>query len=207
MLKGAAVTIGPFVPDDFGPLFCWMNDAAAARLDLAFKPVDMMAHQQWWDSLGRDPTRVVMAVRKLGAPALIGWVQLTGINSVHRSAEIGIRIGEEANRNRGHGKEALQLALDFCWQHMNLHRVHLTVLRHNERAIRAYKAVGFRQEGRLRKAAFIAGAWTDVLLMAALRPVNRTAKRTIPKPIHQSPAPMAAQAAPAAGVRITLVRA
>lgn len=172
MLTGAAVTSGPFVPDDFGPMFCWMNDAATAAIDLAYRPVDMMAHQQWWDGLGRDPTRVVMAVRKVGAPALIGWVQVAGINSVHRSAELGIRIGNESDRNRGYGQEALRLTLDFCWRHLNLNRVHLTVLHHNARAIRAYKAAGFRQEGRLRKVAFIDGAWADVAVMAALRPAQ-----------------------------------
>ncbi|MGA9007710.1 MAG: hypothetical protein WB495_12710 [Xanthobacteraceae bacterium] len=61
MLLAKHITIGPLVPEDFGSIFCWANDAAAARLDFAYRPVDMMAHRQWWDSLGKDPTKVVFA--------------------------------------------------------------------------------------------------------------------------------------------------
>lgn len=117
MLMAARITIGPFVPEDFGSLFCWANDTVAARHDFAFKPVDMMAHQQWWESLGKDPTKVTFAIRKTIEPAIIGYVQIAGINAVHRSAELGIRIGAEKNRGQGYGKEALALAVEFCWNH------------------------------------------------------------------------------------------
>jgi RimJ/RimL family protein N-acetyltransferase len=169
MLMGSRISIGPFVPDDFGPLFCWINDVAAARLDFAYRPVDMMAHQQWWDSLGKDAAKVVFAIRKTTEPVIIGYVQITGINSVHRSAELGIRIGDEKNRGQGYGKEALRLAVQFCWNHLNLNRVQLIVFKHNHRAIGAYKAAGFKKEGVLRRAAFIDGGWVDLTVMAALR--------------------------------------
>jgi RimJ/RimL family protein N-acetyltransferase len=177
MLLGSRISIGPFVPEDFGAVFCWLNDVAAARLDLAYRPVDMMAHQQWWQGLGKDPGKVVFAVRKTSEPAIVGFVQITGINAVHRSAEMGIRIGEEKNRGQGYGTEALRLALDFCWNHLNLNRVQLTVFRHNARAIAAYGAAGFRKEGRMRKAAFVGGKWTDLIMMAALRPPQKSGRR------------------------------
>jgi RimJ/RimL family protein N-acetyltransferase len=189
MLMASRITIGPFVPEDFSPVFCWLNDVGAARLDLAYRPVDMMTHQQWWHGLGKDLTKVVFAVRKTTEPTIIGYVQITGINSVHRSAEIGIRIGEEKHRGQGYGKEALRLAVDFCWNHLNLNRVQLIVFKHNERAVRAYKAVGFRKEGLLRKAAFIGGDWVDVILMAALRPAQRRERVPRPRTSFRRPGP------------------
>jgi len=177
MLLGSRINLGPFVPEDCAAVFCWINDVAAARLDLAYRPVDMMAHQQWWQSLGKDPSKVVFALRRTGDPALIGFVQIAAINQVHRSAEIGIRIGDEINRGRGSGTEALRLALDFCWNDLNLNRVQLTVFEHNARAIGAYRAAGFRKEGRMRKAAFIGGDWVDLIMMAALRPAQKARRR------------------------------
>lgn len=173
MLMASRITIGPVVPEDFASLFCWINDVAAARLDFAYRPVDMMAHQQWWNGLGKDATKVVFAIRKTTEPGIVGYVQITGINAVHRSAELGIRIGLEQNRGQGYGKEALRLAVDYCWNHLNLNRLQLIVFKHNHRAIDAYKAVGFKKEGLLRKAAFIGGEWVDLVLMAALRPARR----------------------------------
>jgi RimJ/RimL family protein N-acetyltransferase len=177
MLLGSRISIGPFVPEDFAAIFRWMNDVAAARLDLAYRPVDMMAHQQWWQGLGKDPSKVVFAIRRIGNPTLIGFVQIAAINPVHRSAEMGIRIGDEINRGQGCGTEALRLALEFCWNHLNLNRVQLTVFDHNTRAIAAYRAAGFSKEGRMRKAAFIGGDWVDLIMMAALRPVQKARRR------------------------------
>jgi RimJ/RimL family protein N-acetyltransferase len=178
MLIGKHITLGPLVPEDFAPLFCWINDAAAAQLDYAYRPVDMMAHQQWWNTIGKDPTKVVFAIRKLDLPVIIGYVQMTGINPTHRCAEIGIRIGAEQHRNQGFGTEALRLAVDFCWNHLNLERVQLIVFKHNHRAISAYRAAGFKKEGVLRKAAFIGGAWVDVVPMAILRPAAKQQRRS-----------------------------
>jgi [ribosomal protein S5]-alanine N-acetyltransferase len=177
MLLGSRISLGPFVPEDSAAVFCWVNDVASARLDFAHRPVDMMAHQQWWNGLGKDPTKVVFALRKTSDPTIIGFAQITGINSVHRCAELGIRIGEEKNRGQGYGKEALRLALDFCWNHLNLNRVQLVVFKHNARAIEAYKAAGFCREGCLRKAAFIGGEWVDLIMMAALRPARKSSRR------------------------------
>ena len=177
MLMASRITIGPFVPEDLGPLFCWANDVAAARLDFAYRPVDMMAHKQWWEGLGKDPTKVVFAIRKTTEPSIIGYVQITGINAVHRSAELGIRIGEEKNRRQGYGTEALRLAVEFCWNHLNLNRDQLVVFKHNQGAIGAYKAAGFKKEGLLHKAAFIGGDWVDLVLMAALRPARMRQRR------------------------------
>ncbi len=180
MLLAKHITIGPLVPEDFGSIFCWANDAAAARLDFAYRPVDMMAHQQWWDSLGKDPTKVVFAIRKIDVPPIIGYVQITGINATHRSAELGIRICAEQNRGQGLGKEALHLAVDFCWSHLNLNRIQLIVFKHNQRAIRAYQAAGFKKEGMLRKAAFIGGEWVDLVPMAILRSDAKRQRKTFP---------------------------
>lgn len=47
------------------------------------------------------------------------------------------------------------------------------MFRNNLRAINAYKAAGFRGEGRLKKFLFVDGAWVDVLLMAAFRPLPK----------------------------------
>jgi RimJ/RimL family protein N-acetyltransferase len=93
---------------------------------------------------------------------------------VHRSAELGIRVGRESDRGRGIGKAAVALALDYAWNHLNLLRVQLRVIADNPRAIGAYKATGFVVEGRHRAASFIGGRWQDVLTMAAFNPREGT---------------------------------
>ena len=41
MFLGPRITLGAFVPDDYGAMYCWANDIAAARLGGAFRPVNL----------------------------------------------------------------------------------------------------------------------------------------------------------------------
>jgi RimJ/RimL family protein N-acetyltransferase len=170
MLSGAKITIGPFVPEDYPAMYCWANDVAAARLDGAFRPVHLSEMLRQIESAAKDPSRVMFAIRRRTETKIIGHIQIQNISGVHRSADIGIRIGEEINRGQGYGKEALAMALDYCWRHLNLQRVGLIVFRNNLRAVSVYKAAGFRKEGCLKKLFFIDGEWEDVLMMATFRP-------------------------------------
>jgi RimJ/RimL family protein N-acetyltransferase len=174
MLSGQTVSIGPLVPDDFLPIFHWSNDVESSRLNASYRPVDWVSHRAWCEAVGQDPSRVVFAIRRHNDPKIVGYLEITQINLIHRSAQIGIRIGAPADRGQGLGQEALRVALHYSWNHLNLNRVALTTLRHNERAIRAFTAAGFRREGTLRRAEFIDGAWVDIVLMAALRPSRKT---------------------------------
>ena len=169
-----AIQLGPITVQDSESLFRWFNDAQAARLDYAWRPVDGISHQKWITGIGSDPTQVWFAIRRAGQGAIIGFAILRNIAPVHRSAELGIRIGEDADRGRSMGTQAGRQVLEFCWQVLNLNRVQVSVLAGNERALRLYAALGFAPEGQLRQAQFIDGQWQDVIIMGALRPVAAT---------------------------------
>ncbi len=164
------VQIGPITVPDSEALFRWFNDPQAARLDYAWRPVDGLTHQTWIGSVGTDPNQIWFAIRRHGQPAIIGFAILRNISAVHRPAEFGLRIGEDADRGRGIGKQAASQVLQFAWQALTLNRVQVSVFAGNERALRLYAALGFKREGVLRRAQFIDGAWTNIIIMGALRP-------------------------------------
>lgn len=91
------------------------------------------------------------------------------INTIHRSVELQIRLGDISKRGLGYGTKATNLLLNFAFNDLNLYRVYLHVLSSNLIAIRLYKKVGFVHEGTLRKAAFINGNYLDLLMMGILR--------------------------------------
>jgi RimJ/RimL family protein N-acetyltransferase len=169
-MKDELVSIGPILPQDMGSLFVWLNDVQSAKLDLAFKPLDCIAFKGMFEQIAKDATQILFAIRKVSAPDIVGFTVLRNIQSVHRSAELGIRIGAEGERGQGIGGRAVALVLDYAWNSLNLHRVSLTVLAHNARAIASYKAAGFVTEGVLKQAAYIDGKWCDMAIMGALRP-------------------------------------
>ena len=170
MLEGSLITLGPILPTDFPSLFRWADDYETGLLNEPYRPAVWKNQEEFWLNIGRDMSRVYFAIRRIGAPAIIGYVQISNIDSVHRSALIGIRIGDEANRGQGFGSDALKLAITYCWNHLNLSRISLVAFETNDRAIRLYSSLGFEREGLVRRAVFIDGRWLDLVLMGLLHP-------------------------------------
>jgi len=168
MIKSDGIVMTEVRREDSEALYRWINDAETVRFNAPWRPVPWGNHAAWFDALGRDPSTVLLVIRKDHAGPPIGVVQLINIHPIHRLAELRIRIGTEADRSQGLGTVALKAALDFAWRDLNLHRVWLRVFTSNERAIAAYTKAGFQKEGVLRQAAWIDGAWQDEIVMAAL---------------------------------------
>ncbi len=170
MSDGDRVQISAVRTEDSPILFRWANDVGIAHMNGPFRPTDWPSHNDWFLGLSHDAAKVVFAIRMKEDGRLIGYVQLSGIHPVFRSADLGIVIGEEEDRSKGYGQEALRQMLDFAWTDLNLNRIGLFVFGRNERAITAYQRVGFELEGVLRRAAYVDGAYVDITVMGVLNP-------------------------------------
>lgn len=162
------VVLCGFQESDREQLFRWINDRELVRLSAAFRPISKPEHDAWFDSLGKNPTRIIFSIRDSETQNLIGSVQIINLNTTHRNGEMVIRIGDSKYHGKGYGSAALRALLDYAWDTLNLHRLSAHVFRTNVRAITAYKKVGFVEEGILREGAFIEGEWKDVVVMGVL---------------------------------------
>ena len=170
MIFASKIALGPILPVDVPSLFQWADDSEEARLNETYQPLNWHRQEAFWMNAEGDPTRHFFAIRCREAPDIVGYVQITRIEPIHRSATIGIRIGDREARGQGNGTEALRLAIGYCWDHLNLTRLTLSVFARNAHAIALYASLGFREEGRFRSALFIAGEWIDVVAMALHHP-------------------------------------
>lgn len=103
------------------------------------------------------------------AGVVVGGIGLHHLNRREGTAELGIGIYDPAYLGQGHGRAAIALLLDWAFRTDTWRRISLSVDAVNERAIRAYRASGFVEEGRLRKHTYQNGAYCDVVLMGMLR--------------------------------------
>jgi RimJ/RimL family protein N-acetyltransferase len=123
----------------------------------------------WFDEyLRRRGTDIRCTVLVDGEPEPIGLVSLTGIDAVHRRAELHLLIGRRDLHGRGLGTDATVQMLRHAFRDLNLHRVFLSVLSSNAAAIRVYEKAGFRREGLAREAAYKRGRYEDLMEMAVL---------------------------------------
>jgi RimJ/RimL family protein N-acetyltransferase len=169
MLLGAKVCLGPLLRVDGPVIFGWRNSPDVMHLDWCYRPGDQTGFEEWFNNAGKDPHRVVFAIRRREDMEFLGYIQIVNINAAFRSAEIGIMIGRETHRCQGYGKEALRLCIEFCWQELNLQRLSLKLVGDNPAALNAYRRCGFEHEGTLRRSVYSKGRFRDVTLMALLR--------------------------------------
>ena len=72
-------------------------------------------------------------------------------NADDNFAVLGIFIADEFYRNKGIGKAAIQQIIKTDLQYMYTNNILLRVREENERAIRCYKSVGFKENRRYKK--------------------------------------------------------
>lgn len=147
----------------------WLNDLDVALPlgDEAYSTIALDAQRRVVGEIA-DRGEHVFTVVQSATDRPIGRCLLFDVNRTDRSAMAGILIGEKDRWGQGFGTEAMRLLLDYAFSLLNLHSVMLGVFDFNDRAIRSYRAVGFREIGRRRDARLIAGEWHDAILMDIL---------------------------------------
>jgi RimJ/RimL family protein N-acetyltransferase len=174
-LASERVRLRPHVASDAADHVRWRNDAEVAFWatagDIRFWPVAASTVARWFndDLPAMDPQRDGVFAVDLLDGSHIGMVDYRDVDTVARSATIGITIGEKNLWGQGYGTEALRLLIGYLFNHLNLHRVQLDTWSGNERALRSFARVGFRQEGRLREAVWGPGCYFDKVVMGLLR--------------------------------------
>ncbi len=63
-----------------------------------------------------------------------------------KRAGIGILIKDEKDRNKGIGTEALQLLINYCFIHLNLHQLYCNISEDNKASIKLFKKQGFCED-------------------------------------------------------------
>ncbi len=165
----ARVSLAALRLDDLPLMLNWINDREQVLLNGSYKPVSEKQHREWFEAVQQRSDIFIFGIRLLETDNLIGSCQLHSISSIHRNAELQIRLGEVSSRGQGYGTEAVELLLDFGFRDLNLHRIYLHVFSHNAAAIRVYEKSGFVREGLLRQTAYIDGEYRDVILMGIIR--------------------------------------
>jgi RimJ/RimL family protein N-acetyltransferase len=128
-------------------------------------PEPVTSTKEWLEARRRDPNAFPFAIETL-AGELIGDCDVD-VDVRSRSGRLGIWIGRPF-WDRGYGTDAVRTLCRFGFREVNLQRMELHVYETNPRGRGAYEHVGFKEEGRLRRAMFVGGRYVDVIVMGLL---------------------------------------
>ncbi|HHY83088.1 MAG TPA: GNAT family N-acetyltransferase [Clostridiales bacterium] len=166
-LTGNRIYLSPMNVEDAETYTKWFNDFRVTDgVGSSCRIMTVQAEREW---IIQNASHYNFAIVLLENDTLIGNCGIHNINQIHQSAEVGIFIGDEENRSKGYGEEALRLLVGFCFDYLNLNNVMLKVFSFNERAINCYKKVGFKEIGRRRQSYYLKGKFHDDVYMDILR--------------------------------------
>ncbi|MET3698925.1 RimJ/RimL family protein N-acetyltransferase [Bacillus oleivorans] len=119
------------------------------------------------ESMTQDETSTII-VGEADDRTLAGYLMAIGGNPTRARHKVYLVVGVSGKfRGKGVGTQ-LFLRLEEWSRTKNIHRLELTVLTHNERAISLYKKMGFEIEGTKRDSLFIDGIYRDEYYMSKL---------------------------------------
>ena len=170
MLRGKKVTLRPVEREDVKRLHELSRNVELVLFgDSVWNPVPLASWEKEYDKHLEDQDKSDFVIEADGK--VIGEIDLhKWKNRRAGSVELGIGIYDPEYVGKGYGRDAINLLLDWSFRIQNYRRVFLHTSATNERAIRAYRACGFVEEGRLREDDYVDGRYVDTLVMSILRP-------------------------------------
>lgn len=144
------------------------NEDIISNLGAPFRYINQDIDNKWFDSYLTNRNNCVRCSIVDEEDLILGLVSLTNIDYTNLSCVFHIMIGEN-NQNKGAGTFAVREMLKHAFFNMNMHRVELTVLETNDRAVHLYEKCGFTKEGTKRRSTYKNGEYVNMYLYSILR--------------------------------------
>jgi RimJ/RimL family protein N-acetyltransferase len=179
-IPGRTVVLRPHTGRNLPAFKRWYGDPEVARLTRYQEgPMRPDEVERFFEARVAGVGSLALAIHLADTDRLIGTCAFSQLDGDNGSALFHITIGEPDCWGRGYGSEATALMLDHAFGPLGLHRVSLAVFEYNERALRAYRKVGFSVEGRSREAIWRGGRFWDEIQMSILEDEWRAGRERV----------------------------
>ncbi len=152
-IKGSKINLRSKKIEDAEQDYEWRTDPELSALD-ATVPINISLREyisHFKDELKYPvPWSIKYAIEDKNG-YLIGNIMYYDIDPIDKEAEIGIIIGDKAFLSEGYGTDALHTLASHVFNTTNIILLYLHTLTTNERAKKAFKKVGFKEVGPVRK--------------------------------------------------------
>ena len=168
VIQGEKVILRPITMEDTDYIVKWRNNPSVQKNFIFREKFTNEMHKHWMETKVKNGEVVQYIIISSDDKTPIGSVYYRDIDSLNKSAEFGIFIGEDSARGKGIGTETTRLFTRYGLKDMGLHRISLRVLDGNDGAYRAYEKSGFKKEGVFRDMVYLDGEYRNVIFMSML---------------------------------------
>jgi len=153
-----------------GNWYNWFNDSEVTKYqNKKIFPNTREKQRHYYEKLVDSNSDVVLAIIDNESNKHIGNVGLHHIDWIHRSAELGIVLGEKEFYGKKFGKQAWDLITQYGFNSLNLHRIYAIIMKKNVASIKCAENAGFICEGEIRDYFFKNGIYEKVYYYNIIR--------------------------------------
>jgi RimJ/RimL family protein N-acetyltransferase len=167
-LIGQRVFLRPVEACDAAIMHKWMNDPEIRHLTGEVMPTSLADTEAYIQKLRASSDRVWFIIALKESGRAIGETGLLRMFPPWRTTDLSIIIGEKDAWGLGYGTEAIHLLMDYAFGYLNFHRISIGVVGFNEKALRFYEKIGFKQEGIQRDGYYYNHQYSDFVMMSIL---------------------------------------
>lgn len=172
-LLGRRVYLVPFSEQHLADskYLSWVSDPNVMRYvgrDEYLRPIAFSEVRKYVERLWSAKGCTFLAIHHSAHDAFIGTVKIHffDLEGQRRGvADIGIMIGNRDFRGKGLASDALHTACRYAFDELAARKLTAGAMAPNEPVIRAFKKIGFVEEGRLRNHLLVAGEQVDHVLL------------------------------------------
>lgn len=165
MLTGETIVLREWRESDLDALASLRNNIKLQTLLMSQPKPNSVERVRTWltGRSGRDDV-AFFVIAKRTDDAVVGYVQVTNIDTFHGHGELGICLSPDAH-GKNLAREACELLEAYVLKSLALRKLILKVLVDNQRAIGFYRKFGYRDVGVLEHHHRTADGFHDVLVM------------------------------------------
>jgi diamine N-acetyltransferase len=163
-LQGVAVYLRALEPEDLEFVYAVENDENIWAFSNTQTPYSKFLIRQYLENAHQDiyeAKQLRLAICFKDTREAIGLIDLFDFDPKNCRAGIGIIIKDGKDRNKGVGKEALGLLINFSFQQLNLHQLFANIGVDNVSSIALFATFGFQKIGLKKDWNLIGGKYYD----------------------------------------------
>ena len=151
---GEKIYLSPLNIEDYEKYTKWINDSSVAKNINQLHNITTEDNEKKWIERAYQNYRYQFAIVEEKKNIPLGICGLELINNISKRYHIVCFIGDDDNRNKGYGTEAIKLTLKFAFEVLNAHTVFSTIYEFNEASLAVTKKLGFKNVGKFRESIY-----------------------------------------------------
>lgn len=164
MITGSKTIIRGLTKEDSSNIYEWVNIEELRQLTGTLYPISEYEHEEWIKKVTLSENTKLFLVQDKESGRKLGTIGLKNFDLTNRNVELFISLAISG----GFGSDAVGALTDYCFRHLNMHKVYLKVFESNKRAIACYEKTGFIKEGILLEHHYSVYNYEDVIIMSKL---------------------------------------